>query len=200
MAAKDILVVRTGTANLASVMAGLSRAGAAPELTDDPARLEAAARVMVPGVGAFGATLTELRKKGLDAVLQTRVAAGRPTIAICMGMQLYCRESEESPGVTGLAVLPVPVRRFPATVRVPQLGWNEIAPAAGCRFLTPGYAYFANSYHLPTVPAGWRGATSQHGVPFIAALERDAVLFCQFHPELSGPWGVALMRRWLEEV
>jgi imidazole glycerol phosphate synthase glutamine amidotransferase subunit len=197
---KDILVVRTGTANLASVMAGLSRAGAAPELTDEAARIASAARVMVPGVGAFGATLAELRKKGLDTVLQERLAHDRPTMGICMGMQLFSDASEESPGVTGLGVLPVHVRRFPATVRVPQLGWNTIRPDASCRLLSEGYAYYANSYHLPEVPAGWQGARSEHGVPFVAALERGNALFCQFHPELSGPWGVALMRRWLEEV
>jgi glutamine amidotransferase len=72
-----------------------------------------------------------------------------------------------------------------------------VAAGPGCRLLTDGFAYFANSYKLDAVPDGWRGATADHGGPFAAALERGAVLACQFHPELSGPWGQALVERWL---
>lgn len=154
---REIAVVRTGTANLASVMIGLTRAGGVPHLTDDPRELATAKRVMVPGVGAFGATLAELTRKGLGTVLRDRINGGEPTMGICMGMQLFCSDSEESPSVSGLGALPVHVKRFPDTVvRVPQLGWNEIKPDAGCHWLTNGYVYFANSYHLPTVPPGGR--------------------------------------------
>jgi len=99
--------------------------------------------------------------------------------------------------VPGLGVLPVRVRRIPDTVRVPQLGWNRLEVESGCRLLEPGYAYFANSYCLVDQPDGWKGAFATHGLRMVAALERGPVLACQFHPELSGPWGAALLKRWL---
>jgi len=97
-------------------------------------------------------------------------------------------------------VLPGRASRFPAGVRVPQIGWNRIEPQAGAVFLEPGYAYFANSYRMTTVPAGWTAAFAEHGDRWVAALERGAVLACQFHPELSGVWGNQLLRRWLAGV
>ena len=130
--------------------------------------------------------------------LVERVSAGRPTLAICLGLQLLCESSAESPDVAGLGVVPLRVTRLRDTVRVPQLGWNHVDPDPASKFLKPGHAYFANSYCLEELPAGWAGAWSEHGGPFIAALERDSVLACQFHPELSGDWGLALLRRWLQ--
>ena len=83
-------------------------------------------------------------------------------------------------------------------MRVPQLGWNRVEPHAGCRLIEPGHAYFANSFKAtPPLPDGWAGATAEHGGPVIAAFERGSVLACQFHPELSGAWGRALIERWL---
>lgn len=195
-----VVVVRTGTANIASVMSGLKQAGACPELTADKNLIAQASHVMVPGVGAFGATLTELRQLGLEQVLRQRVEEGdKATLGICMGMQLFCRTSEESPGVVGLEAVPVDVRRFDdSKVRVPQLGWNQIQADDNCRFLRSGYAFFANSYHLPVAPQTWPTAYAEHGQRFVAATEHRRVLLCQFHPELSGPWGIALMQRWLE--
>lgn len=198
MSGGAVLVVRTGTANLASVRAGLARAGAASELTGDPAAVRSADRVVLPGVGAFGAAAAALAADGLDEALRERVAAGRPTLAVCLGQQLLAEGSGESPGVPGLGAFPGTVERFPAGVRIPQLGWNFVAPGPGCRWLTPGYAWFANSYRLTVAPAGWKAAWAEHGTRFVAALERDGVLACQFHPELSGPWGQDLLRRWLE--
>ncbi|MCP4246745.1 MAG: imidazole glycerol phosphate synthase subunit HisH, partial [bacterium] len=90
------------------------------------------------------------------------------------------------------------VTRFGAGVRVPQLGWNRVEPTPGCVLSQPGYAYFANSYRLVECPTGWRAAYADHGGRFVAALERGPLLACQFHPELSGSWGIALLGRWLE--
>lgn len=195
----NVVVVRTGTANLASVLAGLSRAGGRPTLTDDPDAVRTADRVMLPGVGAFGAAMAELSARGLDEALRERITAGRPTMGICLGMQLFAEESEESPGVRGLGIVPGAVQRFrDARVRIPQLGWNEVNPQTGCRLLQSGYAYFANSYRLAHIPEGWHGALTTHGEPFVAAFERGPVLACQFHPELSGTWGRALLSRWLD--
>lgn len=196
-----VLLVPTGTANLASVRAALERAGAEPVLAQDAAEIVDYDRVLLPGVGAFGAGMSGLRSRGWEAPLAARIRAGRPTLTICLGLQLCCEASAESPGVPGLGVVPGVVTRFPDTVRVPQLGWNHVEPEAGCELLQPGHAAYANSYRLDRAPGeGWLAATSDHGGPFVAALERGAVLLCQFHPELSGAWGAGLLARWLERA
>ncbi len=197
MSSREVLVVRTGTANMASVLAGLRRAGAEPRVCNDAAALEQAARVVLPGVGAFAAAMEQIHLDRLAEPIARRVTAGRPTLAICLGLQVFAAESEENPGVPGLALLRQSVRRFPDTVRVPQLGWNEVVPGPACKLLQRGYAYFANSYRLSEPPAGWAVALTDHGGDFVAAIERGRVLACQFHPELSGAWGLALLQRWL---
>jgi len=194
----DVKVVRTGTANVASVLAALGRVGARAEVIEDGTEVERAALLVLPGVGTLDAAMKRLREHALVEPLKQRLAAGRPTLAICLGMQLLCRGSEENPGQPGLAVIDAEATRFPDTVRVPQLGWNRVDPGPGCRLLKPGYAYFANSFRLERVPEGWVGALAGYGGPFVAALEKQGVLACQFHPELSGSWGLGLIRQWLE--
>jgi imidazole glycerol phosphate synthase glutamine amidotransferase subunit len=196
VSAPEVVVVPTGTANLASVRAALTRLGARPRLAEDAAMIEHATHVVLPGVGSFGATMAGLREAGLDAALAVRVGAGRATLAMCVGLQVLFEASDESPDATGLAVLPGHVGRFPEAVRVPQFGWNLVEPEPGCRLLAPGYAYFANSYRVLEAP-GCRVATAEHGGRFVAALEQDRVLACQFHPELSGAYGHELIARWL---
>ena len=138
-----------------------------------------------------------LRASGMAAPLRERMAAGKPTLSICVGLQLLCRTSEESPGVAGLGLVDAAVTRFPDSVRAPQFGWNRIDAAEGSAALTSGHAYFANSYRLAETPAGWSAAIADHGGPFVAAMERGAVVACQFHPELSGAYGRSLLERWI---
>ncbi|MGH6898004.1 MAG: imidazole glycerol phosphate synthase subunit HisH [Geminicoccaceae bacterium] len=196
MSAAEVVVVPTGTANLASVLAALARLGAHARVAEDATMIEGAAHVILPGVGSFGATMAGLREAQLDSAIAARVKAGRSTLAMCVGLQVLFEASDESPHATGLAALPGRVGRFPDAVRVPQFGWNRIAPESGCRLVEPGYAYFANSYRVAEAP-GCAVATAEHGGRFVAALERDRVLACQFHPELSGAYGHALIARWL---
>jgi imidazole glycerol-phosphate synthase subunit HisH len=193
----EVVVIRTGTANLASVAAALERAGCTVRVSEDPAEAGRAPRLVLPGVGAFGPVAGRLDELRLRDPLTRRIAAGRPTLAICLGLQLLAEASEETPGARGLGVLEATATRFADGLRVPHLGWNRVAAGDGCALLEDGDAYFANSYKLDAVPAGWAGATTDHGGPFVAALERGPVLACQFHPELSGPWGQALIERWL---
>ncbi|MBK8976979.1 MAG: imidazole glycerol phosphate synthase subunit HisH [Planctomycetes bacterium] len=197
-AAPVVHVVATGVANLASVVAGLRRAGAEPQLTADARLVARAPAVLLPGVGAFDAGLATLREHGVDAALRDRIAAGRPTLAICLGLQLLLDGSDESrSGAPGLAIVPGRASRFGDTVRVPQLGWNLTTAERGCRVLATGHAYFANSYRLVERPPGYACAVADHGGPFVAAVERGALVACQFHPELSGRFGRALLSRWL---
>jgi glutamine amidotransferase len=194
---KRVTVVRTGTANLASVLAAFHRLGCEVELTTDPDAVGPAERLVLPGVGAFGTVAPSLVGSGLAEPLAERFAGDRPSLAVCLGLQLLADASDEAPGARGLGVLQERVSRFDGGQRVPQLGWNRVIAEEGCRLLTDGAAYFANSYKLDGVPPGWSGAMAHHGGPFVAALERGPVLACQFHPELSGAWGMALLQRWL---
>jgi imidazole glycerol-phosphate synthase subunit HisH len=197
VSAPEVVVVPTGTANLASVRAALTRLGARPRLAEDAAMIEDASHVVLPGVGSFGAAMAGLCEAGLDTALAARVTGGRAALAMCVGLQVLFEASDENPHAVGLAVLSGRVGRFPEAVRVPQFGWNRVEPAPGCRLLAPGYAYFANSYRVLEAP-GCSVATAGHGGRFVAALERDRVLACQFHPELSGAYGHELIARWLE--
>jgi imidazole glycerol phosphate synthase glutamine amidotransferase subunit len=185
-------------ANLASVLTGLRRAGAIPRLAQRSEEIADADRVVLPGVGAFGTGMRTWKQDGLDAAIRERLTAGRATLAICLGLQLLCTASEEDPTVGGLGFIPGTVRRFPANVRVPQFGWNRIRPATASRYLSAGFAYFANSYCLFEAPPGWSAAFTVYGQTFVSALEKGEILACQFHPELSGPWGRGLLGRWLD--
>lgn len=202
-------VIRTGVANLASVVAAFHRLGAETELTTDAEAVREADLVMLPGVGAFAAGMAALggRDGELARALISRFSSDRPTMAICLGLQLLGASSDESPGVPGLSIFETShVGRFSPVdpegqeaqgLKVPQLGWNEVRPEAGARLVTAGFAYFANSYRLSEAPVGWVPSWADYGGPFVAALERGPHLACQFHPELSGPWGQALIGRWL---
>jgi glutamine amidotransferase len=193
----DLVIVPTGTANLASVIAAFRRLGTEPEVSAAPERIGAASHVMLPGVGSFGASMRRLREAGSDTALVERIEADRPTIAICVGHQLLFESSDESPGERGLGIVAGHVGRFPDEVRVPQFGWNALEADHACDLLEDGYAYFANSYRATTAP-GWKLASATHGGPYIAGMERGPVVGCQFHPELSGAYGAALLSRWLE--
>lgn len=193
-----VTIVATGIANLASVRGAFARLGAATDVAADAAAVRDAARVVLPGVGSFGAGMQALREQGLVDALRERLLAGRATLAVCLGMQLACTASEEDPGVPGLGVLAGTVTRFSPSVRVPQLGWNAITPDGACRLLQREHVYFANSYCLRSAPTGYDAAHAEHGGTFVAGLERGAVLLCQFHPELSARGGSDLLRRWLD--
>jgi glutamine amidotransferase len=198
MTSPEVIVVSTGTANVASVMAGLRRAGAQPILSDDAELVRGARGVVLPGVGTFAAGMDHLTRSGVAAAIHERAAAGLPLLAICLGMQMLAATSDESPGTAGIGVLASAVVRIPSAARVPQLGWIEVTPEGGADLIQTGYAYFANSYRVATLDAGWRPAYATNGERFIAGLERERQLACQFHPELSGAWGTALLARWVD--
>lgn len=193
----EVVLIRTGTANLASVAAAFHRAGCSVRVSASPRDATDAGRLVLPGVGAFAAVADRIDDLDLRAPLTERIRAGRPTMAICLGLQMLGETSEESPGAAGLGVIPTMATSLPEGVRRPQLGWNRVTAGGGCRLLQDGDAYFANSYKLDVIPDGWSGALTDHGGDFTAAIERGPVLACQFHPELSGDWGQKLIERWL---
>jgi imidazole glycerol phosphate synthase glutamine amidotransferase subunit len=191
------VIVPTGTANLASVLAAFRRLGVDLAPARAAEDVDTADRVVLPGVGTFGSAADRLEATGLTDALRRRVAAGMPTLAVCVGMQFLASSSEESPGAAGLGAVEGPISRFDEGLIVPQLAWSQVMPDPASRLVEPGWAYFANSYRLIEAPDGWASSTATYGKPFVAALERDGVLACQFHPELSGPWGSDLLQRWL---
>jgi len=193
----DVVIVNSGVANLASITSAFTRLGASVVVTDDAGLAAAARRMVLPGVGAFGAGLTALRARRLDRAIADAVARGTPLLGVCLGMQMLCEESEETPGIAGLGVIAGSCRRLPDNVRVPHLGWNAVTAVSQAGLVDSGVAAFANSYAIREAPPGWTPAWTTHGVRFVAALERGRILACQFHPELSGAYGAALLERWL---
>ncbi len=196
MGKHEVVVADTGRCNVASVLAALGRAGAEPSVSDSPEIIAAAEFAVLPGVGSFGPVALRLAESGLGRAFSARVARGAPTLGICLGMQLFFNASEESPGAMGISALSGNLTGFDAGVRSPQFGWNRVS-AGGSAVSEDGWAYFANSYKLDAAPDGWHASTARYGSDFVAALEKGPVLLCQFHPELSGEWGLRLIRRWL---
>lgn len=194
--AANVVVVRTGVANTASVIAALARCGAAATLSTDADVIAAASHVVLPGVGSFGQAMDAIHGHSLSRPLVVRIANLRPTLCICLGMQLLCEGSEESPGVRGLGVIPGVVTKF-RSGRVPQLGWNRVEGPKSGKFLRNDQFYFANSFKLDEQPPGWASARTDYHGGFVSAIERGGVLACQFHPELSGAAGLGLIERWL---
>ena len=138
-----VVIVDSGVANLASVRAAFSRLGVETEIANDAETLRRASRIVLPGVGAFGAGMASLRTRGLDTAIRDAVTESKPLLAICLGLQLLCDASEESPGISGLGILSGVCRRLPDESTVPHLGWNVVAPDATCRVVPSMEAAFA---------------------------------------------------------
>lgn len=192
-----VAVVDSGVANLASVTAAFRRLGAEVVIASRAEDLRDSTHLVLPGVGAFGSAVETLRSAGLDRAVAAAVRGGLPVLAICLGMQLLCEGSEESPRTPGLGLLRGVCRRLPDSLPVPHLGWNLVVAPRGARWLSTGWAAFAHSYVLEQSPPGSRAAFTEYGVRFVSALEWGNILACQFHPELSGSWGADLLKRWL---
>ena len=193
----DLVIVDSGVANLASIAGAFRRLGATIEVTADPVLVRNAQRIVLPGVGTFSAGMTALRRNDLDRAIPDAVSSGTPLLGVCLGMQLLCEASEEAPGVPGLRIIAGTCRLLPSNVRIPHLGWNSVTPEPTARVVTNGVAAFAHSYALRENPRDAIPAWTTHGVRFVAGLEQGCVLACQFHPELSGAYGAALLERWL---
>ena len=189
--------------NLRSVEKAFHKVGVAGAfVTDDPGEVARADKAVLPGDGAFDSTMRSLRRSGVDKIALEFIASGRPFLGICVGMQVLLTGSEEGePGVRGLDVIPGRVRRFPAGPgrKVPQIGWNDLAFAPGSPLGAdlPGQSpmvYFLHSYYCAPDDAADSAATAEYGVSYCAALHRGNVWATQFHPEKSGPVGLAILR------
>lgn len=194
--ARTIAVLDYGIGNLRSAQKALEHLGAPAVLTSDPEVVAGAAGVVLPGVGAFGACMEALRAEGLEDPARAAATDGRPFLGICVGMQMLFEGSDEAPGVPGLGLLAGRVEMLPATVKLPQMGWNTLEVRAGSELLAglddPAWCYFVHSYALlgdGVEVAAW----SEHGRRFVAAIERGPLWATQFHPEKSGATGLAIL-------
>ncbi|MFT6820586.1 MAG: glutamine amidotransferase [Myxococcota bacterium] len=181
--------------NLFSVRRALEHVGAAVRLVSTPADMRGLDRIVLPGVGAFGSGIARLHETGLHDALLMHLHEKGALLGICLGMQLLCRTSTERGEHVGLGVFDAAVERLPDTGTVPHMGWNDVSgsgPVDGNM-----YAYFAHSYYISAAADGVV-ATSDHSVPVAAAMQRDRVWGVQFHPEKSGPAGLALLKRFAE--
>lgn len=198
----EVLIIKTGVANTASVEAAFRRCQVLPILSDDPQQIAEAKQVVLPGVGAFGPAMAKLRQSGIDEVLVQRINADQPLLGICLGMQLLFASSDESPGVEGLGLFDAQISLLnDKQLRVPHFGWNQVQSFGTTKYLNSGYAYFAHSFRVRESDfkqGSVSGTRSEYGSTFISALERGRLLACQFHPELSGDWGAQILQNWLE--
>lgn len=193
-----IELVDYGGGNVGSVIRCLHRLGIPFQKVGDSRLPSGNYPLLLPGVGAFGATMRELSKEGLAERIKTQVTEGTPYLGICVGLQVLLEESVESPGIPGLGLIPGRVVKF-TRGKTPQIGWNAIHSPDG-KSLPEGYVYFVNSYvAAPADPSAVLYEADYHG-HFCAALQTANITAFQFHPEKSGPFGHELLRRWYDAV
>jgi glutamine amidotransferase len=192
-----IAVVDYGRGNLGSVEKALGRLGMRAIVTQDPRVVTDAEAVVLPGDGAFHDAMGTLQALGLLAPMRACVEAGRPFLGICLGYQLLFTESEEFGQGKGLDVISGAVRRFPSGLKVPHMGWNQVAHAGDLRLFdgvpSGSHFYFVHSYYPEPTDPSFSTATCTYGVTFPAAVERAGLFATQFHPEKSQRWGIRLL-------
>ena len=184
--------------NLTSVRLAFAAIGEAAAVTDDPAVIAAADRVVFPGVGAAKSAMENLKRTGLIDAVRSAALSGRPFLGICLGMQILFEHSEEDGGVDTLGVFKGQVRRFPdrAGIKIPEIGWNQVREKATGNDERMKEFYFVHSYYAEIVPETV-GVSEYAGVEFTAMVKRGKLWACQFHPEKSGRVGLALLKEWL---
>jgi len=195
-----IAILDYGAGNLRSVENTLAELGAAYTLVGDAAGLREAGKIILPGVGHFGQMMRALDEMKVRDALIERIRAGVPFLGICLGLQALFERSEEAPEARGLGLYEGTVRRFPATARVPHMGWNQLEACGASRLLAGldahAFVYFAHSYYAPAVQQ--TAATCTYSLPYTAVLESGDTFGVQFHPEKSGPAGLRVVRNFVE--
>ena len=200
-----LLIVDYGLGNLASIQNMLKRVGVESRVSSVPADIEAAPRIILPGVGAFDAGMANLRERGLEAPLRRRAEAGIPILGLCLGMQLLAVRSEEGTH-QGLGWIDADVVRFRFEGErqrpVPHMGWNSLTKTRESVLVDTSDPetrfYFVHSFHLRCRDASDVAATASYGYEFPAVVERGNVMGTQFHPEKSHKFGMQLLRRFVE--
>lgn len=200
-----VVIIDYGLGNLPSVQKALQRVGCEATIVQDPAELSDADGLVLPGVGAFSACMDGIRKGGWVEPLKAFAASGKPFLGICVGFQVMLEVGEEFGLHAGLGLFPGRVTKLPATVKVPQIGWNEVAPVNYDHPLFSGvtepfFTYYVHSFAAEDVPTQYVGAVTTYGRPFPGILVNGNLMACQFHPEKSSTAGLKLLSNFVAMV
>lgn len=193
-----IAIIDYGMGNLRSVQKALEAVGAAAEVTCDPDKVLRADRVILPGVGAFADAIAELRRTGLGDAFTEAVRSGKPCLGVCLGLQLLFDQSEEDGLHEGLGLLAGRILRFTPQpgLKIPHMGWNALRMRPGVPIFkgieSGSYVYFVHSYFAAPADPADVAAESDYPTPFAAAVGRENLMACQFHPEKSQKVGLAM--------
>lgn len=199
------IIIDYGMGNLRSVQKAFERIGEPAIISSEPSEIAAAERIVLPGVGAFRDAIGALRRADLTGFIQDHIAADRPFLGICLGLQLLMDVSLEDGEHEGLGVIPGSVRRFelPNEYKIPHMGWNQLDRSAQpnhglLNSLGPEpWFYFVHSYHVVPVDLSWVAATTDYGRPFVSVVAKGNVMATQFHPEKSQSSGMQLLKNFL---
>ena len=199
-------IVDYGMGNLGSVANALAFLGAPARILAGPAEMADCRAVILPGVGAFGDGMANLERAGYVEPLRDWIAADRPLLGICLGLQMLCTGSPESPGTAGLGIIPAAIEKFalPPEWKVPQIGWNRVRRAPGrdecplLRGIPDGtYFYFVHSFYLPGA-AGWDAGRTDYGIEYTSLVWRGRTVAVQFHPEKSQQAGLRMLKNFVD--
>lgn len=198
-----IAIVDYDAGNIKSVQKAVEALGEEYVLTSDSSVILSADKVILPGVGSFGLAMAKLEERGLVEVLREVDRKGIPFLGICLGLQLLFEESEESPGVKGLGILPGRIVRIPEGdgLKIPHIGWNSLSfPNKGRLFqgiASGSFVYFVHSFYLQASDKSIVMATTDYGTNIEASVEKGNTFACQFHPEKSSEVGMQILRNFL---
>ena len=198
-----IAIIDYDAGNIKSVEKALQALGEEVTITRDADVLLNADKVILPGVGAFGDAMDKIRSYGLESVIRQIVDKGTPFLGICLGLQLMFEESDETPGVKGLGLLPGKILRIPEgeDLKIPHMGWNSLHFTKDTKLFKGikegAYVYFGHSYYLKAEEEDMVAATTEYGVCIHAAVEQGNVFACQFHPEKSSDVGMAILKNFI---
>jgi len=201
---KDVVLIDAGTGNLRSVQKALETVGANVERTDDPQKIVLGKRIVLPGVGAFGDFMSGLRARGLEDVVKDIASHGTPLLGICVGMQALFDVGEEMGEHKGLGLLAGKVARFAESlqVKIPHTGWNQVETKKGTslfeQVMAGAYVYFNHSYYCQPWNSSDILATTDYGINYACAVQRENIFGVQFHPEKSQAVGLQILKNFLE--
>lgn len=195
-----VAIIDYGAGNLHSVKNALDFLGAESEITSDKEKIAAASHIILPGVGAFGDAMKCLNDSGLTETVKQAADGRRPFLGVCLGLHMLFEESEEAPGVKGLGIFKGKTVKIPENnVKIPHMGWNNIALAKESRILPSDepFMYFVHSYYISPEDSSVVSAYTQYGEKLAVAVESGNIFAVQFHPEKSGETGLSVLKRFL---
>ncbi len=199
-----IAIIDYDAGNLKSVEKALNFLGEDTIVTRDRTEILSADKVILPGVGAFGEAMKRLENYQLIEVIQEVADSGKPFLGICLGLQLMFESSDEAPGVAGLGILRGRILRIPdnGELKIPHMGWNSLRFMKDTRLFSSipegSYVYFVHSYYLEAEKEEDVAAVTEYGITIHAAVEKNNIYACQFHPEKSGEIGLKILKNFAE--